>query len=80
MNRYSDILSLYENQSNQDFDEMQFNSWLRGKKLEDSEGALIISWPTIFLVAAKRIGRIGILAAIFLVPVAFGALWIKPAG
>ncbi len=80
MNKYSDILSLYENQSDHDFNEMQFSSWLRRKELKDSKGVLTISWPTIFLVTAKRIGRIGILSTIFLIPVGFGVLWIKPAG
>ena len=78
MKKYSDILALYENQSDRDFDEMVFDSWWRGQTLRNAQGPLKISKNTLLLVAGRRFIRAALTAAFFLVPVIFAILWVKP--
>jgi hypothetical protein len=43
MQKYSEVLELYENQSDTDYDEMLFDACLRGQKLKNSTGPVSIS-------------------------------------
>lgn len=78
MTKYSEIIALYENQSDRDFDEMVFDCYLRGQVLQNSVGILKISRSILLLVATRRLFRAILVCSIFLIPVLFGILWVRP--
>lgn len=78
MQRYAEILSLYENQSDKDYDEMLFDAFLRSQKLENAHGPVRISLVKFFEVLAKRLLRGALLAAIIFLPLWFGIIWVSP--
>lgn len=80
MKRYAQILELYQNQSDKDYDNMMFDALLRGQKLRNAEGPVTISWYKFAIVLAKRLGYIIMISAIFAIPLIAGAIWVKPNG
>lgn len=57
MKRYADILRKYENQTDDDYDEMMFDAFLRNQSLENSYGPIKISKIIFAKVLCKRIYR-----------------------
>ena len=80
MQRYSEVLDRYENQSNLDYDEMVFDAYLRGQKLQNSQGPVEVSWFVFFKIALWRVVRFFGVTILFLAPVIAGLFWITPVG
>lgn len=78
MRKYAEILDLYENQSDDDYDEMLFDAYLRGQKLENARGPVAISRITFAKVLLHRVIRTLFYLVIFTLPIAFGFFTIKP--
>lgn len=68
MSAYNDVLALYENQTDADYDEMVFDAWLRGQSLENSKGAVIPTRLTITKVVLQKVGRHTIRIGLIIAP------------
>lgn len=78
MRKYAEILELYENQSDNDYDDMLFDAYMRGQTLSNANGAITVSWYTVSVVTIRRIIRLALLSVLFLIPVIFCVLWVRP--
>lgn len=78
MKRYAEILSIYENQSDRDYDEMLFDAFLRGQKLENAAGKVQIGYLKFAQVLIKRALRVTVISAAVLLPIWFGIMWVQP--
>lgn len=72
MARYAEILDLYENQSDDDYDEMLFDTFLRRQKLSNTVGEVEIPKNLIFRVGVRRLARKGFAFLLFAAPLAVG--------
>jgi hypothetical protein len=79
MQKYSDILDQYENQSNKDYDEMLFDACLRGQKLKNAIGPVGISGVVFCRILVWRVVKAAFVAVVFVAPPILGVLWIQPA-
>lgn len=79
MQKYAEVLEIYENQSDADYDEMMFDAHLRGQDLSNSQGSIKITWAKFGTVLCRRAVRYVILAIIFALPVAAWIHWVGPA-
>ena len=78
MLRYSEVLEQYENQSDKDYDEMLFDSYLRNQKLKNACGPVRIT-PVIFCrILARRFFKKSLVLTFFVAPVATAVIWVKP--
>ena len=78
MRKYAEILELYENQSDSDYDDMIFDAYMRGQTLDNAIGAdnYILDYFSQRRDAASC--KTLFLSALFLMPVAFCAFWVRP--
>lgn len=80
LSRYAEILSIYENQSDDDYDEMLYDSHIRGQALKNASGVIEIPSKLIYKVGIKRGFRKLSAILLFLAPVAFGYVFIHRVG
>lgn len=80
MRKYAEILDLYQNQTDRDYDEMLFDSWWRGQTLRNAEGPIAIADSKIVMISIKRAARFGWLCVLFLFPVIPGVFWVRLSG
>lgn len=57
LKRYAEILGVFENQTEDDFDEMVFDATSRGQKLYDSQGTVTLTSKTSSRVKRKKVVR-----------------------
>ncbi|MEO7329566.1 MAG: SLATT domain-containing protein [Minicystis sp.] len=76
MQRYADVLEIYENQTDEDYDEMMFDAFLRGQNLLNAEGPIRITTVKFLMVFCKRVVRYTSTSTIFLLPTLAWALWV----
>ena len=79
MTQYADVLDIYENQSDADYDEMLFDAMLRGQKLTNALGPVSISFVAGCRVLIKRSIRLSASFLVFLMPIIFGIMWTRQA-
>jgi hypothetical protein len=80
MRRYAEILQQYDNQSDEDYDDMLFDAYLRGQSLRNADGPVRITKIVFCRVLFWRLVRRASIAALFAAPVIAGALWVRPIG
>lgn len=80
MRRYAEILEQYDNQSDEDYDDMLFDAYIRGQSLRNASGPIEISKLVFFRVLLLRVlKKFGIVMA-FAAPIVAGLLWVRPIG
>jgi hypothetical protein len=79
MREYSDILENYENQSDNDYDNMLFDAFLRGQSLSNARGPVRVSVPTFIRILVWRLFIAALVIALFIAPIVAGFLWVRPA-
>jgi hypothetical protein len=72
MNEYNSVLKIYENQTDSDYDEMLFDAYLRGQKLMNSRGTIILTYSVCAKVVFSKIFRYFIRVLLFLAPILLG--------
>lgn len=75
---YHQILKRYHNQSDDDYDDMVFDSYLRGKRLTDASGEIRLSKVTISRVIFRRVYRYLLAVSLFVAPLAALYIWVTP--
>jgi hypothetical protein len=78
MARYAEILDPYENQSDDDYDEILFDIFLRRQKLSNAVGEVEIPKNLIFRVGVRRLARKGFAFLLFAAPLAVGYALLGP--
>lgn len=74
MEKYADILRHYDNQSNADYDGMVVSAKLRGQKLQNAYGDIVVSNVTVMMVLLKKLGKMALTLTAFLFPLVLGLL------
>jgi hypothetical protein len=80
MARYSEILEIFDNQTDDDYDDMLFNALLRNQNLYNAKGEVKISCTSFAFVALRRVVNIVVILALFSIPILFAANWVEPLG
>jgi hypothetical protein len=81
IDRYSETLKHYQNQSDDDYDSMLVDNKIRGIKFTDSSGNVVpVTTLTISKVLARRIFIWIAWALLFSVPLIVTYIWVKPIG
>jgi len=78
MREYASTLEQYENQSDDDYDEMIFDAVLRGQRLENSSGEIVLTRSMAIKVLYVKIRRVAVLGVLFLAPVFYMVTQIRP--
>lgn len=69
MSAYNEVLALFENQTDSDYDEMVFDAWLRDQSLENSKGAVAPTFSSGTKVVCRKVARLVIRIGLVFAPI-----------